>query len=130
MPAFTTLLLVMLAGSAGAVARLSVTRLGVALLGQGFPWGTLAVNFSGALLAGLLAGGLSAWLGLEPGSGGWNILVYGFLGSYTTVSSLSLEWLLLLRDGRGRAAWAYLALSLCGGVMLALSGLLVAAQLS
>lgn len=130
MPEFTTLLLVMLAGGAGAVARLSLTRLGLALLGQGFPWGTLAVNFSGALLAGLIAGGLVAWLGLEPGSGGWNILVFGFLGSYTTVSSLSLEWLLLMRDGRGRAAWVYLAVSLGGGVLLAFCGLLLAGLLS
>ncbi len=125
----STLMLVMLAGGAGAVARLAVTRLTLSLLGSGFPWGTLMVNFSGAFLAGLMVGGFAAWLGLSTGSNGWNILVFGFLGSYTTVSSLSLEWLLLLRDGRGSAAWLYLGLTLLGGVVLALGGLLLAALL-
>lgn len=130
MPGFATLLLVMLAGGAGAVARLSLTRLTLSLVGSGFPWGTLAVNFSGAFVAGLMAGGVAARLGLGVGSDAWNGLVFGFLGSYTTVSSLSLEWLLLLRDGRGGAAWAYLAFSLIGGVLLALGGLLLAAHFS
>ncbi len=130
MPDPATLLLVMLAGGAGAVARLWLTRLMLSLAGGAFPWGTLVVNFSGAFIAGLLAGGLAAWLGVTVGSGAWAVLVFGFLGSYTTVSSLSLEWLLLLREGRALAAWSYLGFSLGGGGVLALCGLLVGGQLA
>ncbi len=125
MPDWSSLLLVMLAGGVGAMARLLLSRLMLDLAGSAFPWGTLVINYSGAFIAGLMAGGLAAWLGLAMGSLAWNVLVFGFLGSYTTVSSLSLEWLLLLRDGRGWAALLYLGASLVGGVLLAFGGLLL-----
>jgi len=81
------------------------------------PVGILVVNVSGALLAGVVAG-------ILPGAAGspvWNLAVVGFLGSYTTVSSFSLQTLALLHERRaGRAAInvaASLALTL-GGVAL------------
>ena len=68
--------------------------------GETFPWGTLAVNVTGAGAVGVLAAAL-----LEPGSHAgtdlplWTGLVGGLLGSYTTVSSFSLQTLALLRNG-------------------------------
>ncbi len=49
-------LLVFLGGGLGAMARHAVGRAGLALLGPGFPWWTLAVNVSGSFVIGLLAG--------------------------------------------------------------------------
>ncbi|TVQ34990.1 MAG: hypothetical protein EA370_09880 [Wenzhouxiangella sp.] len=130
LPDVGILLLVMLAGAGGAVARLGLTRLMLDLAGSKLPWGTLVINLSGALFAGLFVGGLANWLKLDPGSLAWQVLVFGFLGSFTTVSSLSLEWLLLLREGRGLAAWMYLGGTLVGGISLALAGLLLAGHLA
>lgn len=68
-----------------------------------FPWGILVVNTSGAVGA-----GIAAALVAGPGGGSslaWQLGVVGFLGSYTTVSSVSLQTLALFHDGRvGKAA--------------------------
>lgn len=83
------------AGSAlGAMARHGLSMWIAGRLGPAFPWGTWLVNVSGALALGLLAGILP-----EPGIWVRDWLVYGFLGSYTTVSTFSLQTLALARDG-------------------------------
>ncbi len=66
------------------------------------PWGTLAANLLGGLLAGLAL----AWLSRHPE---WSphvrlFLITGFMGALTTFSSFSLESLDLLQ--RGEFAWA------------------------
>lgn len=69
-------------------------------IGETFPWGTLAVNVTGAFAIGVVAavaaaGTLAAW---QPEA--WLLAVVGFLGSYTTVSSFSLQTLALARAGQ------------------------------
>lgn len=83
------------------------------------PWNTLAVNASGALLLGMLAG----LIGTGPGGSLWWPLGVGLLGSYTTVSSFSLQTMLLLRAGNRAAALANVALSLGLCLVLAAVGL-------
>lgn len=75
-----------------------------------FPWGTLLVNLSGAFLAGCLLGLPGA--GLENRL--WQFGILGFLGSYTTVSSFSLQALELAREGRMRAFSAQVLVSVAG----------------
>ncbi len=109
-----------LAGALGAVARHGIATVARQRLGDRFPWGTLAINLSGALAIGLLSGlalrhqALAAWH--AP-------LVLGFLGGYTTFSTFMLEVARL----RARAAHAlsalYLASSLIIGPLLAYLGL-------
>lgn len=89
-----TLLWVMAGSALGAMARLWLVQGLQKKLAHDFPWGTLAVNVSGALAAGLLAGGLISQLTPDNHSG-WALLVIGALGSYTTVSSFSLQTLAL-----------------------------------
>ncbi|EWG98364.1 CrcB family protein [Halomonas sp. BC04] len=69
---WAAVVLVGVGGAVGGMVRLAVSRLLARWLGTGFPWGTLAVNLSGAFLAGWIAGRLgvpqsldlsSAWLG-------------------------------------------------------------------
>jgi fluoride exporter len=67
--------------------------------GESFPWGTLTVNVSGAFVLGLLVRPL-----LDAPALYWWLLVTGLLGSYTTVSSFSLQTLNLLRDSQSARA--------------------------
>jgi fluoride exporter len=91
----TRLLLVLAGGAVGAPLRLLVlTRV------RG-PRGTLVVNGTGSLLAGVLAGAAAA--------AGWPpeallLAVTGFCGALTTLSAVGLEVALLARRSRGSAA--------------------------
>jgi CrcB protein len=84
-----TLMLVLLGGAFGAVARYLV---GDALRGRSLPWGTFLVNVAGSALLGLLAGfgtGLPGWVG--------SLVGVGFCGALTTYSTLALETVQLTR---------------------------------
>lgn len=112
------LLLVGAGGFVGAVARY-VVDLRVSELTRGsFPWGTLLVNASGSLLVGLLFALLveraalpAAWRG--P-------LMIGFIGSYTTFSTLALESWRMIEDG----AWLAAGLNLGGTLVLGLAAVM------
>lgn len=104
-------LLVGIGGAVGAVCRYRLTGL-VDARGSGrFPWGTLAVNTSGALLLGILAGGLQVSQPEAETGAAWVLLAVGVLGSYTTVSSFSLQTFALLRSGETGRAMANTGLS-------------------
>jgi CrcB protein len=95
----------------GGTARFFVSGLVGRRIGETFPWGTMAVNVSGAFAIGViaaLAGGQTAFQ--SPAA--WQFAVVGFLGSYTTVSSFSLQTLALARDGEWRRAVGNVVLSL------------------
>ena len=108
-------LVVAVAGACGAVARYGVGR---AFGATGFPWATLTVNIVGSFVLGLLLGGVARrWhenLGLA--------LTVGFLGAFTTFSTFSFEVTVMLRDGRGSTALAYVLVSLVAGVLVAAVG--------
>ncbi|NIC05137.1 fluoride efflux transporter FluC [Billgrantia bachuensis] len=116
------LLLMMAAGGAlGGMARMELSERLARLAGTAFPWGTLAVNLSGALLA----GGLAGWFGMSHEaamSSGWSLLMVGLLGGYTTVSSLSLQSLSLWQSGRRGAALANVSATVIAGLVLAALG--------
>lgn len=94
----------------GAVARFELSRRIVKRFGDTFPWGTLWVNLTGCLLAGVLlvlldSAQVSAWV---------LFLTVGVLGGYTTVSSFSLETMLMFQRGHSTGALAYIAASMFG----------------
>ena len=85
------------------------------------PVGTMAVNVSGCLIMGVLAG-----LRTEGGEPALKpevreFLLTGVLGGYTTFSAFSLQTLALYRDGQPAWAFAYVVLSvaLCLGSVAA-----------
>jgi fluoride exporter len=98
-----TLLWVMTGSALGAMARLWVVQSLQKKLGHGFPWGTLLVNVSGALIIGLMAGALLPQL-TSTDHPGWSLLAIGVIGSYTTVSSFSLQTLALWQAKQLRQA--------------------------
>ena len=111
-----TFALVLLAGAVGAAARYLVDRAVAARLGEGRPWGTFAVNVTGCLAAGLLAGSTGR---------ARDVVVAGLVGSYTTFSTYAVEVVRL--DGSSRpAAVAYALGSVVAGVLAAGLGLVLA----
>jgi fluoride exporter len=90
---------VMLLGGVGAVLRFLVDRAVSRRTARPFPFGTLVVNISGALLLGFLAGlALRPHLALLVGT--------AFVGSYTTFSTWMLE---TQRLGEERQVWPAIA---------------------
>jgi fluoride exporter len=91
--------IVAVSGMVGGIARFWLSGFIAHRIGERFPWGTLVVNVSGAFAIGALAALLPAF---GSGSGAsltlWLALAIGILGSYTTVSSFSLQTLALLRE--------------------------------
>lgn len=118
-----SLALVAAGGAAGGVARVAVAAFVARRAGADFPWGTLAVNLTGAFLIGLAAGRFAP----SPEMRIWQLAVIGFLGSYTTVSSLSLQTLSLAYGGRPGRAAANVALSILLGLAAAALGFRIAA---
>lgn len=92
-----TVLAIAVAGALGTVARYAVEGIVTERTTDAFPVGTLVVNISGAFVLGffftLLTDRLivAAWLR--------SAVTIGFLGAYTTFSTLTLETLRLAEDG-------------------------------
>lgn len=112
MKEISALLALIAAGSAlGGMARFFVSGLVARAIGETFPWGTLVVNVTGAFSIGILAY-LAENHHLADLPQAWPLAVTGFLGSYTTISSFSLQTLALARDGEWRQATVNVVLSL------------------
>ena len=115
-------LLVFVGGGLGAAARHGVNRAGLAWFGPDFPWWTLAVNVTGSLLIGLLAGLFGS---LEAGQNARLFLITGLLGGYTTFSAFSLDALTLWERGAEMQAGLYVAASVFLSLLAAAIGLML-----
>lgn len=113
---------VLIAGGFGAVLRFLVDGAVGRRLARSFPFGTLAVNISGAALLGLIGGlALSRHVALLAGT--------AFVGSYTTFSTWMLE---TQRLGEERQVWpaiGNIVVSVVLGMAAALLGQWIAGRL-
>lgn len=109
-------------GGCGAVVRFLIDGAIGGRVERPFPFGTFAINLSGAFLLGILTG-----LGLAPNA----LLVAGTatIGSYTTFSTWMLESQRLTEEGDARGAAVNLLLSLVLGAALAALGRTIGAAL-
>ena len=115
-----SLLLIGLGGFAGAVLRYLLDGRISAASGGGFPWGTLAINLSGSFAVGLLFALITERSALPAE---WRApLMIGFLGSYTTFSTLTLESWRMIEDGAWLAAGGNLLGSLALGLIAVIGG--------
>jgi fluoride exporter len=113
---------VVLIGGVGAVLRFLVDSNVSARTAGSFPYGTLAVNLSGALLLGFLSGlVLSPHLALLAGT--------AFVGSYTTFSTWMLETQRLTEERQMGPAVANIVVSVALGLAAAWLGLWIGGRL-
>ena len=104
---------VAVAGAIGAGVRYLLGRFIAERARSSFPFGTLLINSTGAFLIGLLFA--CANRKLIPSSLQL-VLVTGFLGGYTTFSTMSWEGVQLLRGGNTRHGLQYLGGTLVFGL--------------
>lgn len=122
------LVYVALGGAAGAVTRYVVDGWVADRAGGAFPWGTLAINLSGSLVLGLLFA-LAIEHDLLPSTIRPPLMI-GFLGAYTTFSTLMLESWRLLEDGAVGLALANIVGSSVLGLAAVSAGLLLGRALA
>lgn len=111
-----------LAGSLGSVTRFVLSHFVSRVMGTTFPLGTLLINVSGALLIGVISALVSRhFLSLT-----FQVIVAtGFLGGYTTFSTMCWEATQLARAGRTRGSIYYLGGNIVLGLLAAMGGLLL-----
>ncbi|MGZ5321863.1 MAG: fluoride efflux transporter CrcB, partial [Solirubrobacterales bacterium] len=95
-------------GGAGAIARFLIDGAAAGRTGRDFPYGTLAVNLTGAFLLGLVAG-------LALTADDYRLAGTGLVGAYTTFSTWAFESQRLGEDGQLRAAAINFGVSLLLG---------------
>ena len=118
------LLAVAIGGMLGAVCRYILSTHALRLFGNGFPWGTLAVNLLGSIAMGILFEVLTSRWHFGPELR--NLLMVGFLGSFTTFSTFSLEVVQLFERGLLITALLYIV----GSVILCVLGLFIGLSLT
>jgi fluoride exporter len=109
-----TIVGIAIAGAFGALARYGLDGAVSHRSPGAFPWGTFVVNVSGSLALGFLFVLLTERFTVDP----WirSSLMIGFLGAFTTFSTLSLESYRLLEDGALGLALANSLGSLAAGL--------------
>jgi CrcB protein len=108
-------------GTLGTIARYAVGMISLRLLGSGFPYGTLFINISGSFLIGVFA---------ELFALRWNasqemraFLTVGICGGYTTFSTFSLDFSVLLGRGHLLLGLLYVFASVIVGILALYGGL-------
>src|SRR2546422_252471 len=116
---FSLAVIVGFAGSLGAVSRYILGRFVAERISSQFPLGTLCINISGAFVIGLLFAFASRKL---ISSTVQVPLATGFLGGYTTFSTMSWEGFQLVRGGSTPRSLLYLGGSALLGLLAATQG--------
>lgn len=120
---FMVLGFIAIGGAFGACSRYLVSELCVALMGRGFPYGTLTVNVVGSFIMGLLIAAFETELLSQVP---WRqVIGLGFLGALTTFSTFSMDNVLLLQQG----AFFKMGLNVILNVILSISAAWLGFQL-
>jgi CrcB protein len=120
-----TVLLIAFGGAIGANLRYFVTQWAGQVFGTAFPYGTLIINVSGSFLLGVI---YTVLLRLDPAyTPALRLLLgVGVIGGYTTFSSFSYETSQLLLERSALAGLLNPLLSVAGGVISCLLGIVLA----
>jgi fluoride exporter len=118
-----TLVFIAVGGAAGSVARYLVDGWVLDRLGGSYPYGTLAVNMTGAFVLGLLSA-LTIDRSILPADIRAPVMI-GFLGAYTTFSTLMLESWRLVESGDVVAGTLNVVGSMALGIAAVVAGLTI-----
>jgi CrcB protein len=113
----------MVAGGFGALARYAI-QAAVDPRAGGLPWGTFVVNISGAFILGLVFTLTTERLSVDPSVR--TALTVGFVGAYTTFSTLAFETVRLMDGGQWLAALLNMLGSAVVGILAVVAGIWVA----
>ena len=116
-----------LGGAFGAVARYWLTELSSTMFGAEFPYGTLIVNVLGSLGLGIAFVLLSERV--LVGHMLRSAVIIGFLGSFTTFSTFSLQAFDLIQQERFLAGGGYIVGSVVASLLAVGTGMLLAKQI-
>ena len=109
----TMMVMVALGGMAGALSRYGVQK---AIPAGVLPFATLTVNLLGSFMLGWIAGsGIQGNLYLFTAT--------GFMGAFTTFSTLNAELLKLIKNKQTKAVILYFVLTYIGGLLSVAAGL-------
>jgi CrcB protein len=121
------ILLLIVFGTAGTLARYGLQGLVQKHTESTFPTGTLVVNLMGCFLLGGIAQYALTHLTISPE---WRIgITTGFFGAFTTFSTFSFEMVRMLEDGEWTRAGIYLAVSVIGGLAGVFLGMRIAERI-
>ncbi len=115
-----------IAGAMGAVVRYVFGRFVAERAGATFPLGTLLINVTGAFLIALVFA-LSAKKIISPAL--QSMLATGFLGGYTTFSTMSWEGTQLVRGGNNARSLLYFGSTFVFGISAGILGLVIGQML-
>ncbi|MDG2184542.1 MAG: CrcB family protein [Mariniblastus sp.] len=115
----TVLITIMIGGALGALLRELFAFWFTGTATTAFPLGILIANLSGAFLLGLFATWIDGLIRHHHFRPFWEI---GFVRSFTTMSTLSLQSIVLIEAGAWGVFVPYIALSVIGGLILFWSG--------
>jgi CrcB protein len=119
-------LLVLIGGGIGSACRYGISTAAGRAFGDGFAWGTLAVNLLGCLLIGFIVGLADRAIVSRAVR---ILLVTGFLGGFTTFSSFSLESVRMMLAGSFGKGLLDIGLNVVLGLALTVAGLSLASRL-
>jgi CrcB protein len=115
-------------GALGAPARYEVSRL-IHVANDSFPWATFVTNLSGAFVLGLFLTFTLERLAstryrlLRP------FFAIGFLGAFTTFSTMAVETVTLEKDGYVALGFGYLIVSIGAGLVVTYLGIVIGRRL-
>ncbi len=118
-----TLVLIAVGGALGSVTRYLVDGWVLDRVGGTFPFGTLVVNLTGAFVLGVLSA-LTIDRSVLPADIRAPVMI-GFIGAYTTFSTLMLESWRLVESGEVVAGTVNVLGSVGLGILAVLAGLTV-----
>ncbi len=122
-------LLVFLGAGLGGALRHGVNLSALRLMGSAFPYGIFAINVTGSLVMGLIAGWLSGQADASWSAPARLFVATGMLGGYTTFSAFSLDAMALIEQEAYGLAATYVvgsvvaSLAACGLGLIAGRGL-------